>query len=571
MDKTLPQPTLTVDDAALMAAPFNLDADAVRWVRQTHARMSLDDKLRQLFCEASFSDDPAQVEALASARLGGVTRFIGADLQAAWAATRRLVESAEIPLLVAGDLEGGGIGMPCATPVPNQLGVAATDSPEIAADIAGLMAREGRALGFNWAFGPVLDINARHRSAIVATRSFGNDPARIRRLASAHVGAIQRERLAATLKHWPGEGYDERDQHLVTTINPLDLATWEAEFGMLYRGLIAEGAMSVMSAHIAMPAWAEHFGAPGIERYRPASVSLELNEGLLRGTLGFNGLIVSDATTMAGLGSWGPRDTVIPEVVANGCDMILFSFELDADFARLHRAVDDGRLPVARVDAAVTRILALKAALGLHRKSLDELIPPLEQARGLVGCAAHQAAAEHAAGASVTLAKDVAGLLPLSKERHRRIALVTDDARAGFVNQQTPQSLQVGRLLQERGFEVRAYDPAHPPTAADTDLVLYVFAQESVYTQANIYLDWRRLMGTPDGGMRRHWHELPCVLVSFGQPYYLFDAPRMPCVVNAYSSIPSVQQAVVARLVGEVPFTAISPVDAACGLPDAMD
>ena len=94
---------------------------------------------------------------------------------------------------------------------------------------------------------------------------------------------------------------------------------------------------------------------------------------------------------------------------------------------------------------------------------------------------------------------------------------------------------------------------------------------ESVYTQANIYLDWRRLMGTPDGGMRRHWHELPCVLVSFGQPYYLFDAPRMPCVVNAYSSIPSVQQAVVARLVGEVPFTAISPVDTACGLPDAMD
>lgn len=569
MQFTPARPPLQLDDAALQAAPFKLDADAIGWVRRTHARMGLDDKLRQLFCEASFSDEPAQVAALAGARLGGVTRFVGADLEAAWRATRLLVEAAEVPLLVAGDLEGGGIGMPCATPMPNQLGVAAADSADLAAAVAGAMAREGRALGFNWAFGPVLDINARHRSAIVATRSFGSVPERIRRLASAHVRALQREGLAATLKHWPGEGYDERDQHLVTTINPLDVPAWEAGFGALYRGLIAEGALSVMSAHIAMPAWAEHFGARGIERYRPACISRPLNEGLLRGVLGFNGLIVSDATTMAGLGSWGPRDRVIPEVVANGCDMILFSFQLDADRARLARAIDDGRLPLERVDAAVTRVLALKAALGLHRQSLDERLPPLEQARRVVHCSAHQAVAERAARASVTLVKDVSGLLPLDPERHRRIVLVTDAERAGFVNQPTPHPLEVEQLLARRGFDVRRYDPARPPTPADADLVLYVFAQESLYTQSNIYLDWRRVMGDPEGAMRRHWHELPCVLVSFGHPYYLFDAPRMPCVVNAYSAIPVVQEAVVACLVGEADFSAGSPVDATCGLPDA--
>jgi len=558
------------DDASLAAAPFCLDADAIRWVRETQARLTDDDQLRQLFCEASMGDDPHAAKQLAACRFGGVTRFVGADLRAAWQATRILVESAEVPLLVSGDLEGGGIGMPCATPVPNQLGMAAADSVDLHRELASLIAREGRALGFNWAFGPVLDINARHRSAIVATRSFGSDPERVLRLGRAHVQGMQREGIAVTLKHWPGEGYDERDQHLLTTINPLDVSGWERTFGRLYRELIGEGAMTVMSAHIAMPAWAERCGASGIERYRPASISQPLNQALLRKALGFNGLIVSDATMMAGLGSWGPRSQVIPEVVENGCDMILFSFEPESDLAHLRRAIDDGRLSLARVHAAVTRILALKAALGLHLLRPDQRMPPWEETRRVVGSPAHRSMAEQAAAASVTLVKDVRGLLPLDAARHRRIVLVTDPQRAGFVNQQTLGELELTALLRARGFEVRDHDPAHPPSTNDTDLVMYVLAQESLFTQSNIFLDWRRVMGSPEAAMRRHWHELPCLLVSFGQPYYLFDAPRMPCVVNAYSAIPAVQRAVVACLVGERPFAGGHPVDATCGVPDAL-
>lgn len=567
---TPPAETTSLDDAALAASPFHLDAQAIGWVRMTLSGLSDQEKLRQLFCEASTSDDPEQARALGRQQLGGVTRFVGADLKAAWQATRILVESTKVPLLISGDLEGGGIGMPCATPVPNQLGIAAADSEDLGRALAGLMAREGRALGFNWAFGPVLDINARHRSAIVATRSFGSDPERVLRLARAHVQGLQREGIAATLKHWPGEGYDERDQHLLTTLNPLGVDEWEGSFGRLYRSLIDEGAMCVMSAHIAWPAWARRCGARGVEPYRPASISRPLNEMLLRGRLGFNGLVVSDATMMAGLGSWGPRDELVPELVANGCDMILFSFELEADLVRLQRALDDGRLSWSRVDAAVTRVLALKAALGLHRKSIDELLPPLEVAQRIVGNTVHRELVEDAAGAGVTLVKDVQGLLPLQLGRHRRIVLITDPERTGFVNQLVPAELELAPLLRERGFEVRAYDPATPPTAADTDLLIYAFAQESLYAKSNIYLDWRRVMGGTEAAMKRYWHELPCLLVSFGQPYYLYDAPRMPCVINAYSSIAPVQRAVVARLVGEHEFTATSPVDATCGLPDAV-
>jgi beta-N-acetylhexosaminidase len=323
-----------------------------------------------------------------------------------------------------------------------------------------------------------------------------------------------------------------------------------------------------MSAHIALPAYAERHGLSGLETCRPACISRLLNETLLRGELGFNGLIVSDACAMAGLGSWADRASFAPEVIANGCDVFLFPAPFEQDFGHVMRALSDGRLSEARVEEAVTRVLGLKAALGLHRQTLDERLPPLDEARATVRQPAHVAVEARAAAASVTRVKDVNGTLPLSPARHRRIVLMTDPSRDGFAGQ-PPMPLTLPEQLRARGFEVRDFDPAQPPTPADTDLVLYLLAQESLLVQSHIYLDWARVHGDWRLAMRRFWHDLPTLLVSFGQPYYLYDAPRMPCVVNAYTAIPAVQEAVLARLLGEAPFTGVSPVDAFCGLPDA--
>jgi len=136
------------------------------------------------------------------------------------------------------------------------------------------------------------------------SRSYGSNIETILDHALVNVATFQRHGIAATAKHWPGEGYDDRDQHLVGTLNPLDEPAWRASFGRLYRGLIDAGVMTVMSAHIAWPAYARRHGVEGLESCRPASVSRLLNQTLLRGELGFNGLIVSDAIGMAGLGSW---------------------------------------------------------------------------------------------------------------------------------------------------------------------------------------------------------------------------------------------------------------------------
>ncbi|RZM11506.1 MAG: glycoside hydrolase family 3 protein, partial [Pedobacter sp.] len=163
-------------------------------------------------------------------------------------------------------------------------------------------------------------------------------------------------------------GYDDRDQHLVTTVNPLSMAEWERSFGRLYRAAIEAGVLSVMSAHIALPAFVRALDPQaGPEVFRPASLSRHLNIDLLRRELGFNGLIVSDATGMAGLNDWGPRDQVLPELIISGCDVILFSNDPNGDLMRLVKAVADGRLSQERVDEAVTRVLALKAALGLPK------------------------------------------------------------------------------------------------------------------------------------------------------------------------------------------------------------
>jgi len=554
--------------ASLRRPPFQLDDEGVAWVQRHLDTLSMPQKLRQLFNVPAHGDDLAQVAALADLAPGGITRFGGADLECSWRATRALLERCEIPPLISGDIEGGAIGLPFGTGMPNQLGLAATGSPELAEQAVTVLAREARAMGYNWTFTPVLDINAAHRSAIVATRSYGSNVDTILAHARINVQTFQRHGIAATAKHWPGEGFDDRDQHLVTTHNPLSEAQWEAHFGRLYRGLIDAGVMTVMSGHIAWPTYAQSLGAQGLERFRPASVSALLNQRLLRETLGFNGLIVSDATAMAGISGWADRAEFVPEVIANGCDVLLFPGPMADDLRHLERALRDGRLREERVEEAVTRVLGLKAALGLHRQTLDERQPPLASAQAAVRQMPHRQVAQEVAGASVTLVKDVHETLPLNLAKHRRIVVVTDSERGGFAGQPTFE-LTLPQELAALGFDVRPFDAAQPPTPSDTDLVLYLLAQESLLCRSHIYLDWARLHGDWRTAMKRFWPQLPCVLVSYGHPYYLYDAPRMPCVVNAYTATPEVQAAVRERLLGKAMFTGVSPVDAFCGLEDA--
>ena len=546
----------------LRKAPFGLDQSAIDWVTATKAQMTLAEKIGQLFVFHSMGQDPDELARLAQLKPAGITRNFSADLAYESHFVDTLQGAAKVPLFISADLEGSRMSLAVGTEVPNPLALAAVNDIQSSRTISRIMAQEARAIGINWSFTPVIDINHAFRSAIVATRGFGSSVAEIKAQALAQIDEFQSAGVAATVKHWPGEGYDDRDQHLVTTNNPLTMPEWEASFGRLYRAAIAQGVMSVMSAHIALPSFilAQNPDA-GVEAYRPAAVSKALNLDLLRGQLGFNGLIVSDATPMAGFGSWASRDEMLPEVIENGCDIILFSRDAAADVALITAAVADGRISAARLDEALTRILGLKAWAGLHKAVTKVNKAALARPENAL-------AAREITQRAPTLVKDVQGLLPLSVVKHKRVLVVTSGIIVPFFPQPIPFDLP--DMLKAEGFEVTLHSAGIQPSAADYDLMIYLFGEETLLTRGRIFLDWLKINGNFGAAMARHWHEIPTVMISFGYPYYLYDAPRAPTYVNAYATMPSMQRAVVECLLGRAAWNRHSPVDAFCGLPDAQ-
>ena len=556
----------------LKLAPFNLSESDIAWVKKTRDRLSTGDKVRQIYCPMGVYDDPENAMTLAKLKPGGLFRLTGPDLETAWNATRVAIESSDVPMLIAGDLEGGAYCLPYNTAALNQIGVAACNDAALSEAIATVIAEEAALLGYNWSFTPVLDINAKFRSAIVGTRSYGSNVDTIVREAAIHIKTLQAHGIATTAKHWPGEGFDDRDQHLVTTVNPLSYDEWEASFGKIYRHMINHGVMSVMSAHIALPSWVKmRYPNAGREAFRPGSVSRVLNVELLRDTLEFNGVVVSDATPMGGLSSWAEKEEYVPDVVQNGCDMYLFGYPNDIDIGILFKALSTGRLTEERLEEAVTRVLGLKAALGLHKKTFDQMLPPLANVREKLRTTKSLAVSAQSVKQSITLVKDVQATLPLTVAKHKRVLIITEGVLRVTPSPQARDLEALENDLRSRGFELRHVVPALPmtpavmPTTENTDLVLYLLAQESEYTVGNIAIDWKKLHSGILQGMTRYWNHIPTVMISFGHMYYLYDAPACPTYINAYTWLPEVQLAVVRKLMGEEAFEGVSPVDAFCG------
>ncbi|MGO8081668.1 glycoside hydrolase family 3 protein [Rhizobium leguminosarum] len=551
----------------LRKAPFNLDDAAISWIRDVYASLDLDDKIGQLFTLIMIGTDEEDFKRIASLRPGGVTRFFTADLEFERRVISDLVAKSKVPPIISADLEGSRHSFAFGTPVLGQLGLAAVDDVQATEKSSEILAREGRAMGVRWSFTPVIDINAAFRSPIVGTRSYGSDVNKIERHAVAHVHGLQRNGVAATAKHWPGEGYDDRDQHLVTTTNPLSMDEWKETFGRLYGTLITEGVLAIMSGHISLPAYIRSkMPDAGLEAFRPASVSRLLNVDLLRDELGFNGIIVSDATPMGGLSAWGHHLDTLPDIIANGCDMILFSDAPEEDMAAVKAAVEDGRITPERLEEAVLRVLALKAHLKLFQPS--DVLPDAADVRQLLAHPDNVAASREYIGRSPTLVKDVNGIFPLDPAKTKRVLLVD----GGIIHPLMPQPPEflLPALLRNEGFEVTIDRPDIVPTPDDFDLVLYALGDESLLVRGRIFVDWHRMGG---GGlfkaMYRPWTNIPSAMISFGHPYHLYDAPRVPAYINAYSTMDSVQEAVVDCMLGRKPFLGTNPVDPFCGLEDA--
>ena len=225
-------------------------------------------------------------------------------------------------------------------------------------------------------------------------------------------------------------------------------------------------------------------------------------------------------------------------------------------------AVREGRVSEQRLNDSVLRVLGLKAALGLHQTHAERTDPDaLERSLKQPDDAEF---ASQLLAKTPTLVKQRIATLPLNIEDHKRILVFSTGIRHSFIPHALP--LQVPEMLREQGFDVTVFTPDLQVNAKDYDCVLYLLADESSLLKSRIYIDWMPLCGGFAGAMERLWNELPAVMVSFGYPYHLYDAPRVPVYINAYCALPQVQQAVVDGLVGKRAFDGQSPVDAFCGL-----
>ena len=559
----------------LKQKPFYLSDEEIQWVDTTLKSMTEEEKIGQLFCLIGYDSNEVYLKNLTDKYKPGGLMCRPMPAAEVVESVRVLQENSRIPLLIAANLEKGGNGIVTeGTMIGPPMQVAATDDDEMAYELGNICGIEGASVGCNWSFAPIIDIDCNFRNPITNTRTFGSDPDRVRRMGVQYVKGVQQHGLAASIKHFPGDGVDERDQHLVTSINSLSCEEWDAAYGAAYRACIDEGAMTVMVGHIMQPAYSRKL-SPGIkdEDILPATLSYELVTKLLKEQLGFNGLVVTDASTMAGMLIPMPRKELVPRAIAAGCDMFLFSRNLDEDYSYMKKGIREGIITPERLNEALIKILALKAALKLPAwKKQGKLIPKLDDALKVLGCEEHRKIAEKCADKSITLVKNKDNILPISPETHKKVLFYGIESAEGFA-----YSVRVGvvdqfkKLLEEQGFEVDRFVPkpgfegmVTPFSAIPDkyDLIIYLANIATKSNQTTVRIEWEQPMGA---NVPVYITSVPTIFISVENPYHLQDVPRVRTFINAYSSTDQILEALIEKLMGRSEFKGVSPVDAFCG------
>ena len=240
----------------LKGNPFYLNEDQIAWVKETLATMTLEEKAGQVFCPMGFTDDPGALRhMIQDIGVGGMMYRMG---PAGYIQNthRTIQDFAKIPLLLAANTEAGGSGIALeGTSFGAPMAVAATADPENGYRMGYVSCAEGAALGLNWSFAPIVDIDMDFHNPITNTRTFGSDADNIIAFASRYMDGADENGVAVAIKHFPGDGVDERDQHILTSINSLSREAWMESYGKVYKTLIDKGAKTVMVGHIAQPAW----------------------------------------------------------------------------------------------------------------------------------------------------------------------------------------------------------------------------------------------------------------------------------------------------------------------------
>lgn len=539
-----------------------LDRASQRWVDRTLAGLSLRDRVAQMVMVWVLGDytsttDPSFAQALSwvrDDRVGGVVMSLGSPVEVA-AKVNDLQRAARVPLLVASDLEPGlgrlegGAFTPSqltggsATILPSAMAIGASGREANAEEVGRITGREARAVGIHLVFAPVVDVNNNPANPVINTRSFGEDPGAVSLLSAAYTRGLQSAGVAATAKHFPGHGDTDTDSHLALPVVRSGRQQLETVELAPFRAAINAGIAGVMSAHIALPAVSRDSV--------PATLVPAIMSGLLRDTLGFNGLTVTDALTMQGIGQGYGVDSSAVLSVKAGSDILLMPTDTRRAIDAVVAAVERGEISRARIDSSARRVLEWKARAGAWRRP----IVPLDSLRMIVGAAEHRAAALRIAQEGVTLLRDEPSAVPLR-----------DNAPTVVISYAGEQDVMAGRefAAEFRKVVASARVVRVSPATQRAQLDSIVRPGERVVTHTLVRAvegEGRVVLARPFAA----WLDSlaatrPVIVVAGGNPYILREIPRVGTYLATFGRGPALEQAAARALTGLAAITGRAPV-----------
>lgn len=563
-----PAASVSTEAAVATLETGALDAEAQAWVERTLASLDLREKAGQIVFpwtggEYVARDSPEMdrlLEWVERDGIGGIVISIGLPHSYA-AKLNALQRRAKVPLLVTTDMEngpgmrlGGGYTLPHLLPLgggtvfPPTMAMGATGSDSLARQVGRVIGTEARAVGVHLTFAPVLDVNSNPLNPIINTRSFGEDPAQVARLASAFIQGLHQTGVMGAGKHFPGHGDTEADTHIGLAAIRADRARLDTVELVPFRAAIRAGIDGMMAAHISVQG-VEGPDAP------PASLSPLFVRRVLRDEMGFRGIVFSDAMDMGAVVRRHGRTEPLLLALEAGVDVLLQPLDAREAVDAVVQGVRSGRIPPSRLDDAVRAVLTAKARVGLHRQRTVSL----EAVDQRVGVRAHQQLAQTVAERSITLARDERGLVPLAA-----------GARVLSVTYADAVDLNAGRWfnreMERLGYTVGSFrvDPQTPP---ETYARIRALADSADVVVVSAYVQPREHAGTVGarGGFPQFVESLSSgggrvVAVSFGSPYVIGFYPSAPAYLLAWGGAEVSQRAAARALAGQAPITGRLPV-----------
>jgi beta-glucosidase-like glycosyl hydrolase len=565
-------------------AQATLDKDARTWVEGTLKKLTLEQLVGQMIFapldSTYLSSDSDKYDALVKlvheSHIGGVIAFggsepvpqvmlnptyspiiLGQPMELA-SLLNRLQSISALPLLTSSDSEwGAGMRLAGATKFPRAMAFGAAGDLQLAYEAGKITGLESRGIGVHVDFGPVADVNNNPRNPVINIRSFGEDPARAGAMVASWVRGLQEAGVLATLKHFPGHGDTDVDSHLGLPIIPHPRARFDAVELPPFKAGIAGGAAGVMVAHIEIPAIDPEKG--------PATFSQKVIGGLLRGEMGFGGLVYSDSMKMAAIVKMLPPGEAAVRAAKAGIDVILDSPDSAEAAKAIAGAVTAGQIPRAPIEQSVRRILEAKARLGLHRvRTVNLESVPLS-----LGGRKHEAVARAVSDRAVTLIKDARNSVPLPTPRTGSVLYLSVlDYPSGW-RIAAPSRTMIPEL-KSRWPATESFEISDRTTPTELDMVRTMAAKYDAVV-AGVFVRTSSGSGRLDlepqvvqllqdiarGSERR---AQPFVTVFFGNPYTAMGVPDAPAMLLTYDFSDAAERSAVRALAGEIAITGKLPI-----------